>query len=1234
MNVPIDLDESLKTLPRHVNQCEQIHLNWMRKMAYTRPYMQDCIRPSAIYRAIKYLNNIPGGAYQQADISIEQEHEWRVEVSEEIAQSSQSETILVTDIVDEIEPQLSTLPTIDRILAEELRFKSVYSMGALKALTRPAVANARSPASSFSISQSSQSSNDIEDEDTDEYFDIDPENVGQQTVVLNEQDYAQNVSLAPAAYQRPISLAFDTYGEELTFLKIYGGELRDHQLYKSCHISYSSLCKSEFRRFDRRCAENPSKLFYSYRKLIQLNLASSINISMRKMRKAMKLKRRDALNTEFMRDLLFKNEAQLLFRNIRSSPSYWDARKKDINAMIRTLGSPTLFITLSPAEIMWPELIRLLIRVLAKPEDNNSGFNSYDRMTDEQLLALPKEKLYALISKDPITVARYFDHRFACLRNYLFDKHGGPFKEHPIVDYDYRIEFQHKGSPHAHMLVWNRGAPQFDKYEFITRDHRLTCEDGYGAVNFTPIKSQSSPADSFDESEETEQVTESQLQRQMSQQFRSEKMQLCLQFVDKYISCARPPGDLVISDAFGNDAAAADKHEKYDKTCHIQLQIHSHRANCRVIEMPDNYRGCKYGFPKPLMQQTMILEPLPQSFDSERLAFYVDKWRSIREKLVEISKLGDKSKIKTLDELLRKMRISQDEYLMSIRASIKTITVFLRRQYNELMINNYMPEVYVRHRGNMDIQYVTDAYGAAVYVSAYMLKSNAVMSVLLKRAIFDINRGVMSLRSKFNAVASKFSNSNEISAQECAYQILSMRVSKASRQVLFVNTMPPDERYGMLKERAQLEAQKSDSPFCPTLLDYYVARPDSMESMCLAEFAANYDYLSITRYNLLVKDKMPRSSQYAAVYNENENADQEKESSQQSSDDDDEEDGDEEDERAGTNKGALDQADKYVKLKKNLGYMRKRASTPKILRSRRYNVNKDPANYAREQIMLYMPWRSEEEELFGDAQNYFKHHTALIRVNRLPYEHTSTEDFELACEYFDQQLQDQYEETNERERLRFNRANELATRNPHSSQSQSNTSQEQRDQEEAELAYGFQANADVDDETYSRDYGGKRLDVDLEEDGNDSGYGDGDDFYASRLNEEEYDELMTQLNNRQHCFLMNIVSRIKNNERFHVFVSGCGGTGKSMLIKALTETANRLYNLLDPNLTVERYEKRTILCAFTAKAAFLINGLTIHSSFHLQLQPKRNANDGSHPVWRFECGLADGIPLHQPHHHR
>lgn len=32
-----------------------------------------------------------------------------------------------------------------------------------------------------------------------------------------------------------------------------------------------------------------------------------------------------------------------------------------------------------------------------------------------------------------------------------------------ITDYKYRIQFQHRGSPHVHMLAWVKDAPSFDK---------------------------------------------------------------------------------------------------------------------------------------------------------------------------------------------------------------------------------------------------------------------------------------------------------------------------------------------------------------------------------------------------------------------------------------------------------------------------------------------------------------------------------------------------------------------------------------------------------------------------------------------------------------------------------------------------------------------------------------------------------------------------------------------------
>lgn len=49
-----------------------------------------------------------------------------------------------------------------------------------------------------------------------------------------------------------------------------------------------------------------------------------------------------------------------------------------------------------------------------------------------------------------------------------------------IVDYFYRIEYQQRGSPHVHIMVWCSDAPKFGKYsdEYVCRyiDRFITCQ--------------------------------------------------------------------------------------------------------------------------------------------------------------------------------------------------------------------------------------------------------------------------------------------------------------------------------------------------------------------------------------------------------------------------------------------------------------------------------------------------------------------------------------------------------------------------------------------------------------------------------------------------------------------------------------------------------------------------------------------------------------------------------------
>lgn len=126
--------------------------------------------------------------------------------------------------------------------------------------------------------------------------------------------------------------------------------------------------------------------------------------------------------------------------NLRSTRSYWYARSKELQDMVQTIGAPTLFFTLSAADIQWPELYRLL----------DPNFNPAEPIVDEFRENRRRAKL---LNDNPLIVAWFFQQRAdSFIRDVLF-------KKLPVKDSWLRIEFQHRGSPHIHGFVWLENAP-------------------------------------------------------------------------------------------------------------------------------------------------------------------------------------------------------------------------------------------------------------------------------------------------------------------------------------------------------------------------------------------------------------------------------------------------------------------------------------------------------------------------------------------------------------------------------------------------------------------------------------------------------------------------------------------------------------------------------------------------------------------------------------------------------
>ena len=82
-----------------------------------------------------------------------------------------------------------------------------------------------------------------------------------------------------------------------------------------------------------------------------------------------------------------------------------------------------------------------------------------------------------LIQKDPVTCARNFEHMVQLFIRDVSKCSVMPIGE--IADYFYTVEFQRRGNPHIHDLLWGKEAPKFKKSsneEIVTFvDKYITC---------------------------------------------------------------------------------------------------------------------------------------------------------------------------------------------------------------------------------------------------------------------------------------------------------------------------------------------------------------------------------------------------------------------------------------------------------------------------------------------------------------------------------------------------------------------------------------------------------------------------------------------------------------------------------------------------------------------------------------------------------------------------------------
>ena len=591
VNVSADVANTVSMLPRLPNETSTIKVNLKRRLQYKSSALSQNIRPQKVVEAAKWLIN-NGDLYKEEGISF---NETWLEGTSLIAFNNSDN--------DESSEGLSA--TVNS------------NMETVNCST------------GTECDKSQQTSDDKDDWSEDE-AEI-PAGVTDTMLTApdfmtdNERQYILNV--APGEGNRPISIFRDKYSEELAYPGIFLGQKRPDNADRISAVHYSEICKSELRQSDRRAAMCVENIFFKTKKLQMKILLGQSQVALRKCQgrgstiTAGQLKQPGAID-----NIIHHDQGYKFLRALRGSPPYFEKAKKDIFAMIRQLGPASLFCSLSSAETQWIHLLRILGKLVDKKE-----------YTDNELENLNWEDRCRLIQGDPVTCARHFDYQVnQFINNFLLSKAAPQGK---IADWFYRVEYQQRGSPHIHMLIWLENAPTF-------------------GVDFD-----------YD----------------------------VVKFIGKIITCEKPTED--------SDLLAL-----------VNRQVHRHSHTCRK----KSKSVCRFNYPQPPMRSTKILYPLDiDNMDDDELDQHKDAWQFIKKYLNDMKEGEDI----TFDQLCINLKLTEQNYLLAIRSSLKTPTIFLKRKPNELRVNNYNAACLGAWRANMDIQFVLDVYACAVYIVSYISKA-------------------------------------------------------------------------------------------------------------------------------------------------------------------------------------------------------------------------------------------------------------------------------------------------------------------------------------------------------------------------------------------------------------------------------------------------------------------------------------------------------------------------------
>ena len=407
-NVPVNCDQTCKVLPRPPERSGIILLKLKRKLEFRRHVYFQAVRPQLVENALTWLmQNNPLYNNVTTDMNNISDNLKTLQNDASTNYNTSTEKVTPNDDenVEEIEHPLNT----HRQATNETCLQSVL------------------PDYPVTLQQSGSLGNEIYD-------------------------------IAPGENRHPASIMTDKKCEQLAFPVLFPKGRFGYTDERKVKLSPVKYFNAGLLHYSGRFVTNSEYLFFAQFVLEQKKVADSINIALKKIQGQPITASHIKSDVSKLKNMVCQDQAYLFLRQIPGIPPYWQKFMYEVIAMVKQLGIPTWFMTLSCADLRWPELFQIVARTQGR------------NITKEEVDALSYVERCEMLNANPVVMAKHFQHRVETFFREVLLSQSNPIGK--VIYYALRIDFQMRGSPHLHALIWTADCP------------KLTCDTEDAYINF------------------------------------------------------------------------------------------------------------------------------------------------------------------------------------------------------------------------------------------------------------------------------------------------------------------------------------------------------------------------------------------------------------------------------------------------------------------------------------------------------------------------------------------------------------------------------------------------------------------------------------------------------------------------------------------------------------------------------------------------------------------------------